>query len=103
METAVFWTNAHQYLTALKIPLVSILLMDLSVSVHLGSWVMEEPVETVVFWTNAHQYQTVSKTPLVLTLLMDLSVSVHLVSLEMVESVELDAMVSVFNYTTTPY
>ena len=71
-----------------------ILLMDLFVSVHLGSWVMEESVETVVFWTNAHQYQTVLKIPLVLTLLMDLSVSVHLVSLEMVESVELDAMVS---------
>ena len=78
----------------LKIPLVLTLLMDLFVSVHLGSWVMEGSVETVVFWTNVHQYQTVLQIQPVSILLMGLSVSVHLASLEMVESVELDAMVS---------
>ena len=86
--------NVQLLLTVLKTPLVLTLLMALSVSVHLNSWVMEERAEMAAFWTNAHQSLTVLKTPLVLTLLMALSVSVHQTSLEMVEQVELGAMVS---------
>ena len=85
--------NVQLLMTVLKTPPVLTLLMALSVSVHLSSWVMEERVEMAVFWTNAHQSQTVLKMPLVLTLLMALSVSVHQTSLEMVEQVELDATV----------
>ena len=86
--------NAQLLLTVSRIPVVLTLLMALSVSVHLGSWVMEERVEMAAFKMNAHQSLTVLKTPLVLTLLMVLSVSVHQTSLEMVEQVELGAMVS---------
>ena len=81
--------NVQLLLTALKILLASILLMDLFVSVHLGSWVMERSVEMVVFWTNAHRYLTALKILLALILLMDLSVSVHLGSWAMEGSVEM--------------
>ena len=77
--------NVLPLLIVLKIPIVLTLLMALSVSAHLGSWVMERSVEMDAFSTNALQLLTVLKTPLVLTLLMALSVSVHLISLEMEE------------------
>ena len=82
MEVAAFWTNALQPLTVLKMPLVLTLLMDLSVSVHLGSWAMEGPVEMVALKMSALPSPIVLKTPLASTLLMALSVSVHLTSLE---------------------
>ena len=85
MEVAAFWTNVLRPLTVLKMPLVLTLRMALSVSVHLGSWVMEGPMEMAALKMSALPSPIVLKTPLASILLMALSVSVHLTSLEMEE------------------
>ena len=85
--------NALQSLTVLKTPLVLTLLMALSVSVHLGSWVMEGPVEMVALKTSVLPSLTVLKMPPVLTPLMDFSVCAYLDSMAMVKPVETSAEV----------
>ena len=62
----------------LKILIVLTLPMALSVSVHLGSWVMEQPVVMAALLINVQPSLIVLKMPRASILLLVLSVSVHL-------------------------
>ena len=85
--------NAHQPLIVLKMPLVLTLLMALSVSVHLGSWVMEGPVEMAALKMSALPSLTVLKMPPALMPLMVFSVCACLDSMVTVKPVETSAEV----------
>ena len=87
--------NALRSLTVLKMPLVLTLLMALSVSVHLGSWVMEGPMEMAALKMSALPSLTVLKMPPALTLLMVFSVCACQDSMVTVKPVETNAEVAI--------